>query len=116
MPPFVVTVIVVAAGTDSVGELSVDSPPVTAVTVTVSGVVEKFVKVHVTSTDPVLVHTALPLAGITAPTGLAMAANTKSAKTALSRYLLMMKADLVDVGSGTMFSPTQYLDNPWKAV
>ena len=99
MPPPVVTVVSVAAGIDSVVELSVERPPVTAVTVTVSGVVTKFVKVHVTSTYPVLVHTALPLAGITAPTGLAMAANTKSARTALSRYLLMMKADLVEVGS-----------------
>ena len=99
MPPDVVTVMSVAAGIVSVVALSVGRPPVTAVTVTVSGVVEKFVKVHVTSTDPVLVHTALPLAGMTAPAGLAMAANTKSARIALSRYLLIMKADLVDVGS-----------------
>ena len=99
MPPFVVTVTYVAAGMVRVVAPSVERPPVTEVTVTVSGVVKKFVKVHVTSTDPVLVQTALPLAGITAPAGLAMAANTKSATIALSRYLLMMKADLVDVGS-----------------
>ena len=49
-------------------------------------------KVQVTSTDPLLVHTAVPLAGITAPAGLAMAAKTKSAASPAEQAIAGEKA------------------------